>query len=369
MLPSLATRAASSTLSRTPPLLLTPSDLQQIINTSSPRPPVILDCSWHMPNSNRNAAAEFERGPRIPGALRWDVDEVATKGAEVLNLPHMMPSSKIFAQYAESKGIDTESHVVCYDTHGIFSSPRAAFTFLAFGHQKVSLLNGGLPAWIEAEQEVEEGEYNPASRSIANAEYPPPSKLQEGWVRSFEEVHNNSKMGSRGQTVLDARPKGRYDGTAPEPRARMSSGHVPNSLSLPFNSILLSHESTKPLTQRLAPKYTTLPDQVELYRRLRTMPTNTLNQNHTTQSGDAWSASPAEGEKQPLLDFEKLRQSSSNSEPSITMSCGSGMTAAVLWLAFKTLGIQGSIYDESWMGWATRANDGQAEIEKSQIQE
>lgn len=155
----------------------------------------------------------------------------------------------------------------------------------------------------------------------------------------------------------------RYDGTAPEPRAGMPSGHIPNSYSLPFNTLLQTHKAHA--SNAVSPTYTTLPDQVELYRQLRTAPTNNVNSNTTTETS-GWSAA-AEGEAQPLLDFEKLRQASSNGEPSVTMTCGSGMTAAVLWLAFRTLGIQGSIYDESWMGWATRANEGEAEVEKTKL--
>lgn len=120
-----------------------------------------------------------------------------------------MPDSELFAKHAASKGIDPETHVVCYDTLGVFSSPRAAFTFMAFGHDKVSILNGGLPAWIEAGFEVKEGQPN-VTNDASSAEYrASAAKLQEGWVRSFEEVRANSRMGGRSQTVLDARPKAR----------------------------------------------------------------------------------------------------------------------------------------------------------------
>lgn len=50
-----------------------------------------------------------------------------------------------------------------------------------------------------------------------------------------------------------------------------------------------------------------------------------------------------------MLDFEKVRQASSAGTAAVTATCGSGMTAAVIWLAMRTLGIQTAIYDESWM--------------------
>lgn len=52
--------------------------------------------------------------------------------------------------------------------------------------------------------------------------------------------------------------------------------------------------------------------------------------------------------------LDKLRQASSAGEPAATNTCGSGMTAAILWLGLQELGIQSSIYDESWTGYAQR---------------
>lgn len=189
-------------------MLLSPSHLHKLLSSPSQSPrPILLDCSWHMPNSPRNANAEFSSGPRLPHAKRWDVDEVATRGEAVKGLPHMMPSGDVFAKYAASRGITRDSHVVCYDTLGVFSSPRAAFTFLAFGHEKVSILNGGLPAWVDEGYDIEQGQSGGAEE--VPAEYPAPSQVQNGWIRSFEEMRANSKMAGRSQTVLDARPKGR----------------------------------------------------------------------------------------------------------------------------------------------------------------
>lgn len=125
------------------------------------------------------------------------------------NLPHMMPSPEVFAKYASMKGIGRDTHVVCYDSLGVFSSPRAVFTFKAFGHENVSLLNGGLPAWIEQGYELSLGPIEEQDIKTEQEAYPAPDKVQDGWVRSFEEVRANSKMGPRSQTVLDARPKPR----------------------------------------------------------------------------------------------------------------------------------------------------------------
>ena len=38
--------------------------------------------------------------------------------------------------------------------------------------------------------------------------------------------------------VVDARPKGRYDGTAPEPNPKIRSGHMLGSICFPFTNVI-----------------------------------------------------------------------------------------------------------------------------------
>lgn len=316
-------RSMSST-ARPPtvPLVIAPKALASLIDSYSKLR--ILDATWFMPNTNppRNAFDEFEAGPRLPKALFWNVDKVATVGESVRNLPHMMPSSATFAEAAGEHGIEPDTHVVVYDTHGVFSAPRTAFTFKAFGHLNVSVLNGGLPAWIDNGLPTESGE----PTSVTKTTYPEPV-LQDGIIRSFDEMVANAKMASRGQTVFDARSKGRFDGTDPEPRPGLSSGHIPHSLSLPFPTLL------KTVSAKDGKQYTVLKDQIELWRTL----------SDTVGGTEA---------------LDKLRQASSGGELAATNTCGSGMTAAAIWLALQEIGVQSSIYDESWMGWASRESEG-----------
>jgi len=88
---------------------------------------VVLDASWFMPNTGRN------------GEQEW-----------LTEFPHMLPTVEQFAQEVGKLGINNHSHIVVYDSHGIFSSPRVWWMFKVMGHDSVSVLDGGLPAWIEA---------------------------------------------------------------------------------------------------------------------------------------------------------------------------------------------------------------------------
>lgn len=90
-----SSRRAMSSAGRTP-LLITPSELKSL-----PRSTVVpLDVSWHMPNTTRSALAEYLSGPRIPGARRFDMDEVAEldPSKNPLSLTHMMPTAERFME-------------------------------------------------------------------------------------------------------------------------------------------------------------------------------------------------------------------------------------------------------------------------------
>ncbi|KAK0557065.1 hypothetical protein OC846_000712 [Tilletia horrida] len=343
---------ASSSRAARPPLLISPTALHEALSgasSSSSSPVVALDATWFMPNLNppRNAHAEFRAGPRIPQARFWDVDEVADKSViEDIGspLPHMMPDGETFAKAAEQAGIKPDSHVVVYDTHGVFSAPRTAFTFLAFGHERVSVLNGGLPAWSASNLPLETGE---PKAEIENSEYPAP-KLRPNRIRSYREMLANASLGpGRAQAVLDARPQPRFDGTGPEPRPGLSSGHIPASYSLPFSALLDTVSSPNGSEANAAKPYTVLKSQTDLWR----VVSHALASRQSSWGAGA-GGSAEEGGNSAV---DRLRQEGSGSDSvAVTATCGSGMTAAVIWLALQQLGIESAIYDESWTGWASR---------------
>jgi thiosulfate/3-mercaptopyruvate sulfurtransferase len=110
---------------------LAPADLARLLNED---PPVVIDGSWHMPATGRSGKGEYEAGPRIPGALFFDVDAIADPSS---GLPHMLPSQAAFAAAADALGVASpEAPVVVYDGAGIFSAPRVWWAFRAMGHRK-----------------------------------------------------------------------------------------------------------------------------------------------------------------------------------------------------------------------------------------
>ena len=107
----------------------------------------ILDCSWHLPNTGRDAKAEYAE-KHIPGALFFDIEECSDKSNV---MPHMLPDVKTFEKYVGGLGISNTVPIVVYDnnpTFGVFSSPRVWWMFRYFGLDNIVILEGGLPTYI-----------------------------------------------------------------------------------------------------------------------------------------------------------------------------------------------------------------------------
>lgn len=344
-----AARAAQAASSRAsalaaPPLLLTPQQLHpRLADAHEPKQRVVLlDASWHMPASGRNPRKEYIEGPRLPRAQFWDVDAVATPATVGgVSLPHMLPSQRTFDHARQALGILPSDHVVAYDVEGTFSAPRTAFTFIARGHERVSILDGGLLAWVREGYPLEQGAPQPLPPTLDQADQATKAGGLEpvhAATVTYDDVVGLARSLSTGKPggvpILDARSRARFSGEAPEPRKGMSSGHIPGSASLPFSDLVASHtfrssqlvpgpQGQQPAASDGTREYTysTLGDQPQLWR----------------------AASAALGGADGL---EAARHASSSGSPGAVATCGSGMTAAIIWLALQRLGVNAVIYDE-----------------------
>ncbi|MGJ8527167.1 3-mercaptopyruvate sulfurtransferase [Maritalea sp.] len=186
---------------------------------------VIVDGSWHLPNANRDARAEYESG-HISGAQFFNIDTIADQNS---GLPHTMPSPETFALAVGAMGISNNSNIVVYDATGMFSAARVWLMFKLFGAQNVRVLNGGLPAWKSAGFAVTD-----KKRAADPAQFIP--EFDASSVVLVDEMRKTVDAGSA--QVLDARGAGRFAGTDPEPREGMRAGHMPGATNVPFSSLL-----------------------------------------------------------------------------------------------------------------------------------
>ncbi len=125
------------------PQLLSASDSLKLYQNPSIK---FLDGSWHLNKATRNSRKEFEN-LRIPESQLFDIDEICDQNNP---LPHMLPSESQFSDQVSSLGISSDDHIIIYVQRDSFSAARVWWMFRAFGHEKVSLLDGGIQAWIDA---------------------------------------------------------------------------------------------------------------------------------------------------------------------------------------------------------------------------
>jgi thiosulfate/3-mercaptopyruvate sulfurtransferase len=128
-------------------------------------------------------------------------------------------------------GVGNDDHVVLYDDSDTLSSYRAWWTFKAFNHNRVSVMHGGWWKWTQESRWAESGPVNIQASTGYRAE------LIEELVRNYEQVCRVLSSGGVEQ-IVDARPAGRFQGVAPEPRPGLASGHMPGSISLPFTVLM-----------------------------------------------------------------------------------------------------------------------------------
>ena len=184
----------------------------------------IVDASWFMPGSERNARAEYAEA-HIPGAVFFDIDEISDTDSP---LPHMAPSPEKFSSRMRKMGIGDGNRVVVYDSQGVFSAPRVWWTLRLMGHEDVVVLDGGLPKWLAEGRPVEDMPPPPRDRHFT-------ARFNSDLVRDFSQVLR--VLGNGREQVLDARPAGRFTGEVPEPRAGLRGGHMPGAYNLPAGTL------------------------------------------------------------------------------------------------------------------------------------
>ena len=249
----------------------------------------VIDATYHLPTVARDARAEYAKA-HIPGAAFFDIDAIADHATD---LPHMLPAPEAFAEAVEALGIGDADHVVAYDTYGLFSAARAWWMFRVFGHDRVSVLDGGMAKWVQEGRLVTDA----ATAPRPGKRFTP--RFRPALVRDRAQLLAN--LGTGAEQILDARSAPRFQGTAPEPRPGLRSGHIPGSRNLPFTQLV-------------------------------------------------------DGQQLTLLPPDALRDQFARAgiDPSkpVVVSCGSGVTACVLALGLEQIGAKRvAVYDGSWSDW------------------
>jgi len=224
----------------------------------------------------------------IPGARRFDYDQQICKPNSAL--PHMMPDAALFQAELRKLGVNQDSVLVVYDDVGLYASPRAWWMLKAIGHDRVFVLDGGLPAWLSAGHPcAQEWESAPQQGNFTAAE-------RADYFCDFEVVL--AALDDPDTDILDARSAGRFYGRDPEPRPGNRGGHMPGAKNLPCREVLNEHFL------------------------------------------------------KPAAELREMLDRQLDADKTLITSCGSGITACILTLAAAEAGYQKlAVYDGSWAEW------------------
>ncbi len=248
----------------------------------------ILDCSWHLNKEKRNSYKEYVE-KHIPNAIFFDLDKNSDLNS---NLPHMLPDKKDWEKNISNIGINNKDRIIIYDNSNVLSSCRCWYNFIYFGHDPklVSVLNGGFKKW-KAEKRITSKIIKIYKKSNYIA------YENKELVKNKNQIDENIKKNEF--IVIDARNKDRFNGISPEPRDNVRSGSIKNSYCLPFNEL--------------------------------------INEDYTFKNFEKIS-----------MKFDTIL--GKDNKKKLVFSCGSGVTAAVLALAYSLINnkYSPSIYDGSW---------------------
>ena len=247
----------------------------------------IIDCSWHMPQTQRNGFEEYTK-EHIPNAIFFDLDKNSKLDTD---LPHMLTDIKSWEKIMSNMGIENNDRIVVYDNSDVISSCRCWYNLIYYGHDPklVHVLDGGLKKWKKENKSTDKKEVTTKTSKYTCKEN---TKL----VKNKKQIDENLDL--REFNVIDARSRERFEGKVAEPRKGLRSGSIRNSFCLPFSEL--------------------------------------INEDRTFFSKDKI--------------LEKFNSLKFDHNKNIVFSCGSGVTASVLALAYSLINAKymPTIYDGSW---------------------
>jgi len=205
-------------------------------------------------------------------------------------LPHTLVNEHTFTKEAQLLGINEDSVIICYDRWGVYSSPRVWWMFKAMGLKEVYVLNGGIYAWKSKQLSTVSSYQSPENLGNFVAH------LDENWLANVNDVLD--AIDQENTTIIDARSQARFNAEVDEPRPGLRKGHIKNSYNIPFENVLSNeyYKSEEELT--------------EIYSNYQ--------------------------DKEELI-----------------FSCGSGITASIIALAYHQINPKQliKVYDGSWAEW------------------
>jgi thiosulfate/3-mercaptopyruvate sulfurtransferase len=243
----------------------------------------------------RHSLQDFSAGLRayeeahIPGAFFADVETELAGTKTGKNGRHPLPRPERFAALMRDLGVNSETQIVAYDAGGDMFAARFWFLCRHFGHDAVAVLDGGWSAWVAAGKPASSGRTpRPGNGTFAAQPRRELTVDARDVLKSLE---------TREFTLLDARGADRFAGQ--NETIDPVAGHIPGAINRPFKQNFDERGNFKPAAALR-----------EEFAAIGVHPKQVVHQ------------------------------------------CGSGVSAAVNYLAMEIAGSEGSrVYPGSWSEW------------------
>jgi len=205
---------------------------------------------------------------------------------------------KNFQKTMEANGIQNSDHVILYSDQAHLEAARTYWAFDFYGHRHIQILDGGYQAWQESAYPVTQ-----VQPTIEKSNYVVQMQTDKMATKfqTFMASHNTDEY-----LIIDARPNRQYLG---EKALTLRKGHIPKAINIPWYDVI---KGRKPEDQ---------------YQR-------------TSQTS--------------YIDWEYLKEKINHipKDKKLILYCNGGEEASILYLGFKALGVETSVYDGSWFEWS-----------------
>jgi thiosulfate/3-mercaptopyruvate sulfurtransferase len=182
----------------------------------------IIDVRWYLFEEDKTGRSEYLRG-HIPGSVFVDLEvELAAPAGEGLGR-HPIPRPEVFASSMARAGVGPETHIIAYDDSGGATAARLWWLLRYYGHNQVSLLDGGITQWVAEERPLQidvpifrRTTFNPVAHPdmVVNKE-------------TIDRLRTDARA-----RILDVRLAERYEGKVEPIDSR--AGHVPGAINAPL---------------------------------------------------------------------------------------------------------------------------------------
>lgn len=211
---------------------------------------VLVDIRAVEPGGKTNAYEDAH----IPGAQHADYFQAGWR-AKRDGVPGLLPSKAAIENLAGSLGIDETKHVVVVwggeDNNEFGAAARVYWTMKVYGHDNVSILDGGQAAWTKAGYLTQKGKSPQVAPALFEATYRP--ELHAGLERV------KGLVGTHDAVLLDARPPEFFAGKQKHDAAA-GYGHLPGAQSLPHDAAFQPGSTKLRSRADLAQAYAAVPE-------------------------------------------------------------------------------------------------------------